>query len=301
MTNGSYQNRIDRVVDYIQANLESDLSVGQLSEVACFSEFHFSRIFREQMGEPVYQFIRRLRLEKAAELLLSNTSLPVTDVALMCGFATPSSFAKSFKAHFKMNATEWRQRADTSFGGRAFPFEPNHFSIENNSPVWTFEETGRQVKIEEIPSLKVGYVRYVGQYQGDEEIFTCLYKRLFQWALPRGYVADDTVTLNLYHDNPEITESGKLRVMVAVPIPDSVETSDTVGITTLSGGTYATCRFSLKKDGFVAAWKWMFAVWLKESGYELDDRELFERYLCRKIMDGDSIFEVDICVPVKAK
>ncbi len=62
----SYQNRIDRVVDYIQANLESDLSVRQLSEVACFSEFHFSRIFREQMGESVYQFIRRLRLEKAA-------------------------------------------------------------------------------------------------------------------------------------------------------------------------------------------------------------------------------------------
>ncbi len=74
----SYQNRIDRVVDHIQANLASDLSVKQLSKIACFSEFHFSRVFRKHMGESVYQFIRRLRLEKAAELLLSNTGLPVT-------------------------------------------------------------------------------------------------------------------------------------------------------------------------------------------------------------------------------
>ncbi len=253
------------------------------------------------MGESVYQFIRRLRLEKAAELLLSNTGLPVTQIALMCSFATPSSFAKSFKTHFKMNATKWRHRAQTSFDGKAFPGERRSISVVNNSPVWTFEETGRQVTIEKMAPLKVAYVRYVGPYQGDEEIFSGLYSRLFQWAVPRGYVTDDTFTLNLYHDNPEITESGKLRVMVAVPIPDRVEASDTVGITTLSGGTYATCRFLLKKDEFVAAWEWMFAIWLKDSGYELDDRELFERYLCQKIMDDHRIFDVDICVPVKTK
>ncbi len=67
--NKSHQNRIDRVVDYIQRNLELELSVKQLAGIACFSEFHFSRIFKEQMGESVYRFIKRLRLEKAAELL----------------------------------------------------------------------------------------------------------------------------------------------------------------------------------------------------------------------------------------
>lgn len=110
--------------------------------------------------------------------------------------------------------------------------------------------------------IKVAYIRNVGPYQGDETLFGKLYAQLFQWAIPHGQMNETTFTLNIYHDNPEITEMQKLRVMVAIPVIDPVNPSGSVGITKISGGKYGVCRFLLKRDEFMEAWDWMFSVWL---------------------------------------
>lgn len=300
-----YKNRINRVVDYIQTHLETDLSLKKLSKIACFSEFHFNRIFKAIMGEPVYGFIRRLRLEQAAGLLLTSPGTSITEIALTCGFATPSAFAKSFKNHFQMTATQWRNKSNAHFEMNSTPvqIEQGRISISGSSPVWTYQNNKpiRQVMIEDIPPLKVAYVRNVGPYQGDDSLFGKLSERLFQWAAPRGQIDNDTCTLNIYHDNPEITDQHKLRVMVAIPLKNTVSPSGAVGVTIISGGKYGVCRFLLKKDEFTEAWDWMFSVWLIHSGYERDNRETFERCVGERIIDGEPLFEVDICIPVKAK
>jgi AraC family transcriptional regulator len=300
-----YKNRINRVIDYIQANLDTPLSINRLSKIACFSEFHFNRIFKKAMGESVYKFIRRLRLEKSAGLLLTKPETSITEIALICGFATSSSFAKSFKNHFNMSATEWRNNTNTFFDKESRPIqiEQGQISIIKGSPVWTFNKEGsiRQVIIENISPFKVAYIRNVGPYQEDDTLFDKLYAQLSQWAVPRGYINDDTFTLNIYHDNPEITEKQKLRVMVAIPVKDTFHQYRSVGVTKISGGKYGVCRFLLKKNEFMEAWDWMFAVWLKNSGYERDDREAFERCLGDNYINGERFFNVDICIPVKAR
>ncbi len=300
-----YKNRVNRVVDYIQANLETNLSLKQLSAVACYSEFHFNRIFRATMGESVYQYIRRLRLEKAAVLLLTNTGKSITEIALDCGFSTPSSFAKSFKNHFKMNATEWRNKSSALFDEESTPvqIENDQISIVKGSPVWTFhkQDSIRQVVVENFLPFEVAYVRNVGPYQGDADLFDELYTHLFRWAGSRGHLAEDTFTLNIYHDNPDITENNNLRVMVAIPVHGDVKPSGSVGVLRISGGKYGVCRFLLKNEEFGEAWDWMFSVWLIQSGYERDDREAFERCFGEKMIDGVRLFDVDICIPVVAK
>ncbi len=299
------KNRINRVVDYIQANLDTSLSIRRLSEIACYSEFHFNRVFKKDMGEPVHKFVRRLRIEKSADFLLTKPQTSITEIALMCGFATPSSFAKSFKNYFKMSATEWRKNSDNIFDTSSEPVqvEQGKISITNGSPVWTFDKKGsiRQVVIENIPQFKVAYVRNVGPYQQDDTLFDKLYAQLFRWAVPRGYMNDGTITLNIYHDNPEITENHKLRVMAAIPVEEHATPSGAVGVTSLSGGKYGACRFLLNKDNFAEAWGWMMSNWLNNSGYEKDDREAFERCYGTKIVNGTRLFDVGICVPIKAK
>ncbi len=185
MMDNFYKNSINRVVDYIQENLGTELTLKQLSTVACYSEFHFNRIFRDAMGEPVYQFIRRLRLEKAAGLLLTNTEKSITEIGLECGFSTPSSFAKSFKKHFKMNATEWRNKPNSAFNKESTPvqIESGKISIVNGSPVWTFQKDDsiQQVVIENLSPFKIAYIRSDGPHQGNEEHFNDLYSRIVQW------------------------------------------------------------------------------------------------------------------------
>ena len=329
-------NRIDRVVDYIQANLGDRLTVARLAGIACFSQFHFNRLFKQRTGETVYNFIRRLRLEKAACLLCANQAATITDVALACGFATPSAFAKSFKAHFNVSATQWRNQyiqgfcADFDKKGTPLP----QLFFHKGRPAWTFDfsklleencikapdnssspfpfhfrahprykdqEQSITVAIKELQPVKVAYIRYIGRYQQDAALFDSLYDNLFQWAVPRGLVDNQTPRFSIYQDNPEVTPQQHLRVMIALPIPESIGESDTVGITTLSGGAYAVCRLLLTQNDFIRAWQWMFAAWLNPGGYELDDREMFERYHGEQIRNGIRYFDVDICIPVRAK
>ena len=110
-----YKNRINRVIDYINANLKQPLSLDVLAGVASFSSFHFHRIFRAMTDETLSDFVKRLRLEKAANMLAVNPRASVTAVAFECGFSSSASFARSFKERFGCSATEWRKRKSLGF------------------------------------------------------------------------------------------------------------------------------------------------------------------------------------------
>ena len=84
-TRAEYQARINRVLDHIEAHLAEELTLDDLARKAGFSRHHFHRIFSGMVGETLGQFIRRIRLEKAAGMLLADPDAPVTNVCLDCG------------------------------------------------------------------------------------------------------------------------------------------------------------------------------------------------------------------------
>src|SRR5277367_2554237 len=91
-----YTKRIDRVIDHLRDHLDQSYRLEELAKVACFSEYHFHRIFRAVSGETLNGFTNRVRLEKAARLLrFSDQSL--TDIALDCGFSSSATFSRAFR------------------------------------------------------------------------------------------------------------------------------------------------------------------------------------------------------------
>ena len=103
-----YTRRLNLALDYIRDHLDGELTVESVSRAALFSPFHFHRLFGAMTGETLYNHIRRVRLEKAANLLLQSPCRPITDIALDVGFGSPSSFARAFRGHFGASATRWR-------------------------------------------------------------------------------------------------------------------------------------------------------------------------------------------------
>jgi|SRR5688572_8257881 len=103
-----YQRRVNRVVDYIEKHPAQQLSLARLAHIAAFSPYHFHRIFKSITHETLFDFSQRLRLEKAAQALLASRDTSVTQMAEQYGFASGATFARAFKAHFGMNASEWR-------------------------------------------------------------------------------------------------------------------------------------------------------------------------------------------------
>jgi len=92
-----YFQRINRVVDYIDAHIDEEHSLENLSQVAHFSPFHFHRIFRVLTGETLNNYIKRIRLQKAGSMLLSDYDRPVSEVYALCGFNSSAVFCRAFK------------------------------------------------------------------------------------------------------------------------------------------------------------------------------------------------------------
>src|SRR5258708_38875628 len=108
----SYYGRILRTLVHIQEHLEDPLDLDTLARVACFSPYHFHRIFRGLVGETLADHIRRLRLEKAAQRLKS-TGRPVTDIAFEAGYAAHEAFTRAFRARLRASPSGFREsRAD---------------------------------------------------------------------------------------------------------------------------------------------------------------------------------------------
>ena len=87
--------RLDRLLEYIEANLDADIRISDLAEAACFSLFHFVRAFHMAMGRPPHAYLSERRLDRAKHLLAySDTSL--VDLSLICRFSGQANFTKAF-------------------------------------------------------------------------------------------------------------------------------------------------------------------------------------------------------------
>jgi AraC family transcriptional regulator len=307
------------VIDFIERNIDQELSLESLALVANFSRFHFHRIFKAMMGETLNQFIQRVRLERAAALLAHNPKKSITEIAFDCGFSGSASFARAFKDFFDMPASQWRSRGrhsnrkngktnrkkGESFGNMGKDTATSSYYIDDqtNKPKWRIKmkkENEFTVEVKEIPEQSVAYLRHVGPYQGDGELFGRLIGKLMTWAGARGLINfPETQLLMVYHDDPKVTDDEKLRTSVCLTIPKETKVDGEIGKMTLHGGDYAVARFELADNEFQQAWDKIYGVWLPDSGYQPDNHPCFE--ICHNDPKEHPEHKhiVDICVPVK--
>jgi AraC family transcriptional regulator len=99
-----------RVKAHIHDNLAREVTLDDLAAVAGLSRFHLCRAFREMTGLPPHAYLTRARLA-AARRLLRGTDLPIGEVALQCGFASPNQFATSFRRGVGVTPTAFRRSA----------------------------------------------------------------------------------------------------------------------------------------------------------------------------------------------
>ena len=96
-----------QLVDYIEAHLDQALTLGELALRCNLSEYHFARMFRTSFGLPPHQYLLARRLQRACRLLRMGT-LPLGEVALLCGFASASHFSNRFRQALGATPGEYR-------------------------------------------------------------------------------------------------------------------------------------------------------------------------------------------------
>jgi len=279
-----YQERINKVLIYINNNLEEKLKLEVLAGISNFSPFHFHRIMRAYLNEPIGSYISRVRLETAARLLKFSKN-PVNEIAYKIGYDTPSSFTKAFKKRFNYSPAEFREVIKEYF--------PEKYSPPINQSKLNF---GLKPKIKLLKAKKVVFIQSIGKYsgQGTENAWTDIWtfikiNKLFSWKME---------SFGIGHDDPNITEENNCRYDACVTINRIIIPEGKVGFKEIDGGKYAIFRYKGSYEFFNEVYNMIYRDWYPTSGFKFRESPAFEKYFNNPKDTKSEKLITDIYIPV---
>lgn len=255
-----YVKRILRVLIYIEDHMDEEMSIEELAKVSCHSLFHFHRIFHMVVGETVNQYVRRLRLEKAASQL-RYSSLPITDIAMDTQYDTPSAFTRAFR--------------------QAIGHPPRHYrklykEVHAMSKKMAELPKIAPDKLTKTEDLDLLFIRKVGDYsESGPQAWVNMHAFIDENHLDRTQLRYFGIT----HDDPHVTTEDKLRYDACILAPKTVQPKGLVGKQVLKGGKYAIFIHNGAYVGIDETYNRIFFKWLPDSQENLDEaRPCFAEY-----------------------
>ncbi len=119
-------------VDFIEANLDNDLTLAQVAQAANMSQWHYQRIFKALTNETLKTYIRSRRLANALDKLL-QPNLKIIDIALEAGFESQESFTRAFKKVYDMTPNAYRKLANKNLFVRKVQFDTDYLRNINQN------------------------------------------------------------------------------------------------------------------------------------------------------------------------
>lgn len=296
----TYQQRINLVLRHIEQHLDSRPDLEELARIACFSPYHFHRIFSSMVGEGVAAYIRRLLLERAA-MQLGHSPESVTQIALGAGYDSVDAFTRAFRAHMGMLPSEYRRRKGHLEAARR---------RDLGRPLFYHEMTSlppMNVRVEKFPPRLVAAVRHTGAYDESGPAWGKLCAALGA----NGLLSDTSVAYGVSYDNPDITTPQKCRMDACVSLPpELLETcaelcpllqNEDIFLRHIGGEQeYAALRIRGPYTLLHPAYRSLFGMWFPQSGREPENDPGFEIYWNSPQITPPADLLTEICIPLKS-
>lgn len=290
-----YLTRIHYVLDYIEANLESDLTLQQLSKEAHYSTYHFHRVFSTLIGETLNQYVNRKRIERIASTLLIDSNKSIKELAYTYGFNSESSFSRSFKKFYGISPTTFKSEGKhtlSKIGIDPFKSETYICSVDQ---IEKWIKMNAHIVVTELQEIKLAGIMHIGEF--DE--MSDMYRRLMEWGHKHSlFPASNFKAITIYHDNPNVTHHSNVRYSTCITIQRDIEPQGEIRPLTIQHGIYVVGRFEIKGEEISTAWKNM-CIWVIENGYKFRDGEYFEIYHNNHKTHPELKFLLDICIPLE--
>lgn len=287
-----YTRRFEQVFAYIEQHLDSPLTVEQLSDVACFSRFHFHRQFSQFCGISISRYITLMRLKRASFRLVNDPPEKVINIALDAGFENPESFSRAFKNTFGLTPSEFRKApvwVDWHVHFQ-FPGRENQQRLEN-----------MDVKIITVEPMKVAVLEHLG----DPMRVNNTVESFIEWRKASG-LSDYTTqgTYGVPWNDPNTTPGDEFRFDVCGelnPETNGLVPENTQGVIskTIPGGRCAVVRHVGAYERISDSVYYLYRQWLPQSGEELRDFPVYFRYLELDQNHPEHAQQTDILLPLK--
>ncbi len=190
--------RIVAAIRYIEQSISENVDLGDMAAKVKLSKFYFERLFREEVGESYYAYVKRIRMHNAASRL-KHTNQSVYEIAVAYGYGSNAAFTRSFRSFWGVSPTAFR--ADTeSWDAEAF---------YKKYGVALSLDVAPKIQVRDVGSFSCMFRRYYGPYSRMQEIWTDFLDRLPE-ALRSG---DETTRkyIGRIYDDPRVTPPDQIR------------------------------------------------------------------------------------------
>ncbi len=275
-----YLEKRNKVVEYINNNLDKKISTSELAKISNLSKFHFHRVIKSLLGESIGNYITRTRVETAT-LLIRYTNLKIQDIAHQVGYEKASSLNKIFKQYYDISPTEYRKNKTLKI---------------NHSTSQQYDFKLAEPQILEIPNKEIVYVRTTGEY--GKENFDKAWKELSNYVKENRLFYLEIESFGISYDDPSVTEVEKCRYEACFTINQPINPKGNIGVKTIKGGKFAVFSYKGDYDNWGVIYDYIFDQWLINSTYELRNQPVMEKYLStnQKI---ENLLNLEIYLPIK--
>lgn len=286
ITEIDHRKRIDTAIDFILKNLNSDISLAKISELANYSPFHFQKIFKETMGVSPKQYIIKLRLETTLHKMIIHNEKSIQEIALDAGFSSPAVFSRSVKNMYGISPEKFRllsMERRTKFIGID--------EIKNQDSETSLSLENFHVEVKKIESIRGIYL--IAPFDNPEKI-----KKSFAEIIKKAFTHDLEVNTSKIYGVVSPHQANIYKTFLALKENESISKKFT--LTDIKGGKYACFKVKGSKEETLKAAHVFYTQWLSQNGYKIADIIGFETFSENPAENDYLQIEREICVPIEA-
>lgn len=286
--NYQQKSRINDVLYEIHRDISALLTAKKLAEVASYSEQHFHRVFHQVVGETLNQYIRRTRLEHAANQLMFDTKSSVQDIAEKCGFHSLSSFNQAFKKVFSVTPGKWRaaDRSNTT--------APYYMQDAEIAAAYQRIQS-RELPLPELVDLDDQWVAYV-RHQGYGRSIRLAWQTLQAWATVEGRPGLNQ--LALHHSNPAWVPLPQCKYVACLRIDAPLIRRGVVNSMLIPGGLHAAFKLEGRYGELLPYLSKIMEDWLPASGFKMQTTPALVCYEKNHFIAEDACFKLTFYLPI---
>jgi AraC family transcriptional regulator len=289
-----YVASIQRTLDYIEENLQEQITLEKLAEIACFSPFHYHRVFQAMVGESVMDYVRQRRLTCAAERLFYSDE-KVINIALDAGFQYHESFNRAFKKFYGVSPKQYRNanRISGPLRGKAYL---NTTIIHGGHKM--------EPKLITKPAFHIiGYELKTRNENGQNNIdIPAFWQQYIQNKLGHNIPNPINQNVELGICTDFCPETGEFVYIIGMEVQEGAQAPEGMVYKSFPEMEYAVFTTpKANEESFSSSiqntWNYVFTEWFPQSGYEHAGAVEFELYDER--CHGSENKVMDIYIPIK--